>query len=65
MHGYIMSTTSDSAISEILKLYDMVNEHKIPNKVQLTNVLEQTTAFESEYAKMESLCSNSHEREVQ
>ena len=42
----------------------MVDEHKIPNKVQLTNVLEQTTVFESEYANMKSLCSISQDNEL-
>lgn len=54
-----MAATSDSAISEILKLYNMVDVHKISNTVQLTNVLELTNVFESEIANMESSCSNS------
>ena len=60
---YIMYTNSDSVISEILKLYDMNDEHKIPNKVQLTNASDQPTVFKSEYAEMESSCSNSQEKE--
>ena len=53
-----MSYSSDSVILEILKLYDMNDEHKIPKKVQLTNASDQTTVFESEYAKVESSCSD-------
>jgi hypothetical protein len=34
-----MSNTSDSVLAEVLKLYDMVDEQKIPNKVQLINVI--------------------------
>ena len=34
-----MSNTSDSVIAEVLILYDMVDEQKIPKKVQLTNVI--------------------------
>ena len=62
---FVMSNSSESVITEILKLYDMVDDQQIPNKVQPTNVLELTTAFESEYANMESLRSNSQERELQ
>ena len=40
MHIDIMSNTSDSVIAEVLKLYDMVDEHKITNKVQQLNVVE-------------------------
>lgn len=46
-------------MSTILKLYNVIDEHKI------SNIVQQTTSFESETTKMESLCSNSHEREVQ
>jgi hypothetical protein len=50
-----MSTSSDPVISDILKLYDMYDEHKVSNKVQ------QTSGFETDTTKMESLCSNSQE----
>ena len=59
-----MSNTSDSVIAEVLKLYDMIDEHKIPNKVQLPNVLEQSIIFESDNAIMGSLCSKSQEKEL-
>jgi hypothetical protein len=62
--GHIMSISSDLVISQILKLYDMIDEHKIPKKVQLTNVSELTTIFDSKYANMESLCLNSPETDV-
>ena len=65
MHAYTMSTnSSESVIPEILKLYDMINEHKIPNNEQLTKVLEQIIVFESDKATMESVGSNSQEKEL-
>ena len=54
-----MSNSSDLVISEILKLYDLVDDHKTSDKVQ------QIDGFESDIARMESLCSNSQERELQ
>ena len=59
-----MSNSSDSVIPEILKLYDMIDEHKISNKVQPINVFELTNVFASDIANMGSLCSNSKEREL-
>ena len=53
MHVHIMSTNSDFVISEILKLYDVVDEHMISNPGQLTN------GFEPDNAEMESSSSNS------
>jgi hypothetical protein len=46
VHIHIMSKTSDPVIAEVLKLYDMIDEHKIPHKLQPTNV------FESDIANM-------------
>ena len=59
-----MSNSSETVISEILKLYDMIDEHKIPNNEQLTKVLEQIIAFESDKATMESVGSNLLENEL-
>ncbi|PWA61472.1 Actin-binding, cofilin/tropomyosin type [Artemisia annua] len=53
-----MSNSTDSVISEILKLYDMIDEHKISNMVQQTNDLE------SDIANLESLCSISQDNEL-
>jgi hypothetical protein len=53
-----MSNSSDSVIPEILKLYDMIDEHKTSNPSQQINVLE------SDNAAMESSCSNSQENEL-
>jgi hypothetical protein len=53
-----MSTNSDLVISEILKLYNMIDDYKISNSVQQTN------GFETDIAGMEPLCSNLHEREL-
>ena len=60
-----MSTNSSvSVIPKILKLYDMIDEHKIPNNEQLTKVLEQIIVSESDKATMESVGSNSQEKEL-
>ena len=61
---FIMSNSSESVIFEILKLYNVIEEHKIPNNEQLTKVLEQTIVFESDKATMESVCLNSQEKEM-
>ena len=59
MNIHNMSNSSDSVISEILKLYDMFDGHKISDNVQ------QIDGFESDIDRMESLCNNSQEREPQ
>ena len=59
-----MSTNSDSFISEILKLYDKVEELKILNNVQLTNALAPSNVFVSDIANMESFGSDSEVKEV-
>jgi hypothetical protein len=56
VHVHIMSNSSDSIISEILKLYDLNDVHKISNPVQ------HVIMFESDNGVMESSCSNSHEK---
>ena len=56
MHAHIMSNSPDTVISETLKLCDVIDDHKISDKAQ------QTYGFESDIARMESLCSNSQER---
>ena len=53
-----MSNSSDLFIPEILKLYDMIDEHKTSNPSQQINV------FESDNASMESSCSKSQENEL-
>lgn len=58
MHVHIMSNSSDSVIPEILKLYDMIDEHKTSNPSQHINV------FDSDNAAMESSCSKSQEKEL-
>lgn len=44
MHISIMSNTSDDVIFEVLKLYDVIDKHNIPNKVQQTTIVESDTA---------------------
>jgi hypothetical protein len=61
VHVHIMSNSSDSVIPEILKLYDMIDEHKTSNPSQKINVLD---VFESDNAEMESSCSKSLENEL-
>ena len=53
-----MSTNSDSVISEILKLYDMIDDNNFSNPAQQMNMLE------SDNIEMESSCSNSQMHEL-
>ena len=53
-----MSNSSDSVIPDILKLYDMIDEHKTSNPSQQINMLK------CDNAAMESLCSKSQENEL-
>ena len=52
-----MSTTSDSVIARILKLFDTNDEHNT------SNLSQQMIVFESDNAAMESTCSNSQEKD--
>ena len=53
-----MSNSTDSIIPEIVKLYDMIEDHKISNPSQQINVPD------SDNAAMESTCSNSQANEL-